>query len=175
MSLSRSRASGGRPSHEDWLANHLVDYSIISSIYQYINSLLELGDHTAIRQKLIYFIHNVFPASIKPLLISSSGEWISYSNINMNVQHKAHMAIKFVASTTTDSDVQDEEPSTKSIKSIKPSDSSDTIQQGTIIKFNKGSTVTVNINQETISNKPNYKQLDIKDSRITSSNTSPAS
>eukprot|EP00971_Amphidinium_carterae_P078091 1544995-Amphidinium_carterae.1 len=101
------------PSHEDWLANHLVDHSIISSsIYQYINSLLELGDHTAIRQELIYFIHNVFPASIKPLLISSAGEWISYNNINMNLQHKAHMAIKFIASTA-DSDVEDEELSTK--------------------------------------------------------------
>eukprot|EP00971_Amphidinium_carterae_P075359 1488965-Amphidinium_carterae.2 len=76
-----------------WFANHLVDYSIISSnVYQYINSILELGDHTSIRQKLKYFLHNVFPASIKELLMTSEGDWISYKNININLQHSAHLA-----------------------------------------------------------------------------------
>eukprot|EP00971_Amphidinium_carterae_P091397 1809454-Amphidinium_carterae.1 len=164
-------------SNGDWLANHLVDYSIISSsIYQYINSLLVWGHHTSIRQKLKYFIHNVFPSAIKPLLISPSGEWISYKDINVNLQHKAHMAIKFkAAADATYSDVEDEEPSTKRIKSLKQRDSSDNIQQGTIMHFNKGSTVTVNINQKTISNRPTSKQIDINDSRITGSTKTPVS
>eukprot|EP00971_Amphidinium_carterae_P067643 1339576-Amphidinium_carterae.1 len=47
------------PSVEIWLSSHLVDYSIVSSsVYQCINSVLELGDHVSIRQKLKYFLHN---------------------------------------------------------------------------------------------------------------------
>eukprot|EP00971_Amphidinium_carterae_P325406 6455651-Amphidinium_carterae.1 len=105
---------------DTWLRSHLVDYSIISSsVYQYINSILELGDHTSIRQKLKYFLHNIIPSGIKELLITSDGEWISYKNININLQHSSHLAIKFAASPSSsgsDSDVE-EGPS----KKIKPS------------------------------------------------------
>eukprot|EP00971_Amphidinium_carterae_P017945 353666-Amphidinium_carterae.1 len=72
---------------DNWLSSHLVDYSIVSSsVYQYINSILKLGDHTSIRQKLKYFLHNIFPAGIEELLITSDGQWISYKNININLQ-----------------------------------------------------------------------------------------
>eukprot|EP00971_Amphidinium_carterae_P091883 1818887-Amphidinium_carterae.1 len=119
---------------ESWLNNHLVDHSIISSsVYQYINSILELGDHTSMRQKLKHFLHNVFPSGIKELLITSEGGWISYKNININLQHSAHLASKFAAapSSTSDSDV--EEGPAKRIKQTE----NDSIQQGTIMHFNK--------------------------------------
>eukprot|EP00971_Amphidinium_carterae_P080171 1586503-Amphidinium_carterae.1 len=121
---------------EAWLANHLVDYSIVSSsVYQYINFILELGDHTSIRQKLKYFLHNVFPSGIKELLMTSEEDWICYKNININLQHSAHLASKFAAapsSSSSDSDVE-EGPS----KKIKPS-VNDSVQHGTIMHFNKG-------------------------------------
>eukprot|EP00971_Amphidinium_carterae_P006633 130670-Amphidinium_carterae.1 len=78
-------------SHQD-----LIDYSIVSSsVHQYLNSILELGDHESIRNKLKYFVHNIFPSGIKALLISPSGEWISYNGINLNLQNSAHLASKF--------------------------------------------------------------------------------
>eukprot|EP00971_Amphidinium_carterae_P180541 3580775-Amphidinium_carterae.3 len=86
----------------------------------------------------------------------------------MNLQHKAHMAIKFIGSKS-DSEDKEEEPATKRIK---PNET-DNVQQGTIMHFNKGSTVTININQETISNKPSYKLVDIKDSKIGGNKSSP--
>eukprot|EP00971_Amphidinium_carterae_P121682 2409791-Amphidinium_carterae.2 len=33
--------------------------------------------------------------------------------------------------------------------------------------FNKGSSMTITINQEAISTRPNYKTIDIKDSKVT--------
>eukprot|EP00971_Amphidinium_carterae_P241484 4794849-Amphidinium_carterae.1 len=81
------------PSPTTWLASHLIDYSIISSsVHVYLNSVLELGDHQTIRNKLKYFCHHIFSASIKSLLMTPSGRWISYKGININLQNSAHLA-----------------------------------------------------------------------------------
>eukprot|EP00971_Amphidinium_carterae_P159988 3171903-Amphidinium_carterae.1 len=102
------------PSAEVWLASHLIDYSIVSSsVHQYLNSILELGDHESIRNKLKYFVHN------KSLLMTPSGDWISYKGINLNLQHSAHLASKFAikpASSSSESESEIEEGPSKKIK-----------------------------------------------------------
>eukprot|EP00971_Amphidinium_carterae_P167598 3321121-Amphidinium_carterae.1 len=92
------------PSAEVWLASHLIDYSIVSSsVHQYLNSILELGDHESIRNKLKYLAHNIFPSGIKALLISPSGEWVRYKGSNLNLQNSAHLASKFAVKPSSSS------------------------------------------------------------------------
>eukprot|EP00971_Amphidinium_carterae_P213516 4237474-Amphidinium_carterae.1 len=81
------------PDPSTWLASHLIDYSIISSnVHVYLNSILEIAQHPTIKNKLSYFCHNIFGKSIKSLLMTSSGEWIDYKGININLQNNGHLA-----------------------------------------------------------------------------------
>eukprot|EP00971_Amphidinium_carterae_P001087 21478-Amphidinium_carterae.1 len=54
------------PDSATWLASHLIDYSLVSSnIHVYLNSILEIAQHPTIKNKLVYFCHNIFSKSIK--------------------------------------------------------------------------------------------------------------
>eukprot|EP00971_Amphidinium_carterae_P131936 2613281-Amphidinium_carterae.1 len=162
-------ASPFLPDPSTWLASHLIDYSLVSSnIHVYVNSIMEIAQHPTIKNKLAYFCHNIFGKSIKSLLTSPSGEWIEYKGININLQHSLHLASKFVVvpsdSSGSSSDSEVEEAPSKKIKQAAPA-ANDSIQQGTIMHFNKGASVTINSNQEAISTRPNFKTIDIKDSK----------
>eukprot|EP00971_Amphidinium_carterae_P313870 6238040-Amphidinium_carterae.1 len=85
------------PTPSLWLASHLLDYSLVSSnIWVYINSVLELSQHPTIKSKLAYFCHNIFSSNISNLLINpTTGDWIEYRGININLQYNGHQAAKF--------------------------------------------------------------------------------
>eukprot|EP00971_Amphidinium_carterae_P349005 6490791-Amphidinium_carterae.1 len=132
------------PDASTWLASHLIDYSIISSnVHVYLNSILEIAQHPTIKNKLAYFCHNIFGKSIKSLLMTPSGAWIEYKGINTNLQNNSHLASKFAiipsiegSSSSSDSEVE-EAPSKKIKAATAAAPANDTVQQGTIMHFNK--------------------------------------
>eukprot|EP00971_Amphidinium_carterae_P074873 1479627-Amphidinium_carterae.1 len=163
------------PTPSSWLASHVLDYSLISSnIWVYVNSILELSAHPTIRSKLTYFAHNIFSKSISNLLINpATGEWYEYRGININLQNNSHQAIKFRMAASEASGSSSDSEGEPSAKKIKPAAAAnDSHQQGTIMHFNKGSAVTININQGGMTSRPLYKSIDIKDSKV-STTTKP--
>eukprot|EP00971_Amphidinium_carterae_P155288 3079661-Amphidinium_carterae.1 len=104
-------ASPFLPDAATWLASHLIDYSMVSSnIHVYLNSILRIAQHP-IKNKLVYYCHNIFSKSIKNLLMTPSGEWVEYKGININLQNNGHLASKFAiipsiegSSSTSDSE-----------------------------------------------------------------------
>eukprot|EP00971_Amphidinium_carterae_P261299 5183799-Amphidinium_carterae.1 len=154
------------PSPSTWLASHVLDYSLVSSnIWVYINSILELSAHPTIKSKLAYFAHNIFSSSISNLLINpATGDWYEYKGININLQHNGSQAAKFRVVPSEASSSDEGEPSAKKIKPAAAGKDSQH-QQGTIMHFNNGSSVTININQAAMTSRPLFKSIDIKDSK----------